>query len=144
MPRLPRQSEFVDALSSALRLGSSSQCERSERGSAVGIRPDAPFGRLNGFFRCVAERTENFSSMRTHCKIVALALCFGVFLLVYFFGGNSADEPPPHREHHKLPSVPSASGLGKVVSVKVVKPPQQIQPNRKESYKGDGAISKLR
>ncbi|KAF5904293.1 glucoside xylosyltransferase 2-like, partial [Clarias magur] len=82
--------------------------------------------------------------MRIHCKIVALALCFGVFLLVYFFGGNSADEPPPHREHRKLPSVPSASGLGRIISVKVVKPPQQIRPSRKESYKGDGAISKLR
>ncbi|XP_016126601.1 glucoside xylosyltransferase 2-like [Sinocyclocheilus grahami] len=32
--------------------------------------------------------------MRIHCKIVAIAVCFGVFLLLYFFGGNAADEPP--------------------------------------------------
>uniref|UniRef100_A0A3B3TUD8 UDP-D-xylose:beta-D-glucoside alpha-1,3-D-xylosyltransferase n=1 Tax=Poecilia latipinna TaxID=48699 RepID=A0A3B3TUD8_9TELE len=34
--------------------------------------------------------------MRIHCKVVAIAVGFGVFLLVYFFGGNGgADEPPP-------------------------------------------------
>lgn len=32
--------------------------------------------------------------MRIHGKIVAIAVCFGVFLLLYFFGGNAADEPP--------------------------------------------------
>lgn len=96
----------------------------------------------------MAERTENFSTMRIHCKIVALAVCLGVFLLLYFFGGNAADEPPPLRrveeEDHKLPS---ASGLGKIVSVKVVKPPEppkQIRPSRKEGYRGGNASSKLR
>lgn len=99
----------------------------------------------------MAERTENFSTMRIHCKIVALAVCLGVFLLLYFFGGNAADEPPPLRrveeEDHKLPSFPSASGLGKIVSVKVVKPPEppkQIRPSRKEGYRGGNASSKLR
>ncbi|XP_014834072.1 PREDICTED: glucoside xylosyltransferase 2 isoform X1 [Poecilia mexicana] len=34
--------------------------------------------------------------MRIHCKVVAIAVGFGVFLLVYLFGGNGgADEPPP-------------------------------------------------
>uniref|UniRef100_A0A673YH03 UDP-D-xylose:beta-D-glucoside alpha-1,3-D-xylosyltransferase n=1 Tax=Salmo trutta TaxID=8032 RepID=A0A673YH03_SALTR len=32
--------------------------------------------------------------MRIHCKIVVIAVCFGVFLLLYFFGGNAADDPP--------------------------------------------------
>lgn len=34
--------------------------------------------------------------MRIHCKVVAIAVGFGVFLLLYFFGWNGgADEPPP-------------------------------------------------
>ncbi|KAG7214581.1 hypothetical protein INR49_022975 [Caranx melampygus] len=31
--------------------------------------------------------------MRIHCKVVVIALCFGVFLLLYFLGGNAADDP---------------------------------------------------
>ncbi|KAM3877981.1 glucoside xylosyltransferase 2 [Diretmus argenteus] len=31
--------------------------------------------------------------MRIHCKVVAVAVCLGVFLLVYFLGGNAADDP---------------------------------------------------
>lgn len=31
--------------------------------------------------------------MRIHCKVVVIAVCFGVFLLLYFWGGNAADDP---------------------------------------------------
>ncbi|XP_028262075.1 glucoside xylosyltransferase 2 [Parambassis ranga] len=31
--------------------------------------------------------------MRIHCKVVVIAVCFGVFLLLYFLGGNAADDP---------------------------------------------------
>ncbi|MED6254563.1 hypothetical protein ATANTOWER_029313 [Ataeniobius toweri] len=32
--------------------------------------------------------------MRIHCRVVVIAVCFGVFLLLYFLGGNGgADEP---------------------------------------------------
>ncbi|XP_037535071.1 glucoside xylosyltransferase 2-like [Nematolebias whitei] len=36
--------------------------------------------------------------MRIHCKVVAVAAGFGVFLLLYFLGGNGADEPLLPRE----------------------------------------------
>ncbi|CAB1419532.1 unnamed protein product [Pleuronectes platessa] len=31
--------------------------------------------------------------MRIHCKVVVIAVCFGVFLLLYFLGGNAAVDP---------------------------------------------------
>lgn len=31
--------------------------------------------------------------MRIHGKVVLIAVCFGVFLLLYFLGGNAADDP---------------------------------------------------
>ncbi|XP_042351811.1 glucoside xylosyltransferase 2 [Plectropomus leopardus] len=31
--------------------------------------------------------------MRIHCKVVVIAVCFGVFLLLYFLGGNAAEDP---------------------------------------------------
>ncbi|KAL3977768.1 nuclear receptor co-repressor 2 [Sarotherodon galilaeus] len=31
--------------------------------------------------------------MRIHCKVVVIAVCFGVFLLLYFLGGNAVDDP---------------------------------------------------
>ncbi|XP_029948552.1 glucoside xylosyltransferase 2 [Salarias fasciatus] len=31
--------------------------------------------------------------MRIHCKVVVIAVCLGVFLLLYFLGGNAADDP---------------------------------------------------
>ncbi|XP_056294463.1 glucoside xylosyltransferase 2 isoform X1 [Pseudoliparis swirei] len=31
--------------------------------------------------------------MRINCKVVVIAVCFGVFLLLYFLGGNAADDP---------------------------------------------------
>lgn len=31
--------------------------------------------------------------MRIHGKVAVIAVCFGVFLLLYFWGGNAADGP---------------------------------------------------
>ena len=47
--------------------------------------------------------------MRIHCKLFVIAVCFGVFLLLYFFGGNSADEQllKEVKEDNSSPSVPS-------------------------------------
>ncbi|XP_047188797.1 glucoside xylosyltransferase 2 isoform X2 [Scophthalmus maximus] len=33
--------------------------------------------------------------MRIHGKVAVIAVCFGVFLLLYFWGGNAADDPLP-------------------------------------------------
>ncbi|XP_076870198.1 glucoside xylosyltransferase 2 [Brachyhypopomus gauderio] len=89
--------------------------------------------------------------MRIHCKIVVVAICLGVFLLLYFFGGNAADEPPLG-EVEKDKHFPSSSGLGKIVSENVAKlsrrePQKQVRPNRKEpkiSDRGGNVSAKLR
>lgn len=36
--------------------------------------------------------------MRIHCKVVAIAVGFGVFLLLYFLGGNGAGDSQPLKE----------------------------------------------
>ncbi|KAI5619503.1 glucoside xylosyltransferase 2 precursor [Silurus asotus] len=92
--------------------------------------------------------------MRIHCKILTIALCLGVFLLLYFFGGNTADDPPPPpppppllrhtAEDRKLPSFPAASALGKIVSLKVGKPPEAPKQIRRENSRGGNASAKLR
>ncbi|XP_063071343.1 glucoside xylosyltransferase 2 [Engraulis encrasicolus] len=58
--------------------------------------------------------------MRIHLKVVAIAVCFGVFLLVYFLGGNPADEPPLREVEEKDNSyfLPSSSGHGNIVAAK--------------------------
>ncbi|XP_076123868.1 glucoside xylosyltransferase 2 [Alosa pseudoharengus] len=58
--------------------------------------------------------------MRIHCKIVAIAVCFGVFLLLYFLGGNAADEPLL-KEVEKDTYFQPYSGPENVVSVKLPK-----------------------
>ncbi|XP_056129946.1 glucoside xylosyltransferase 2 isoform X3 [Lampris incognitus] len=58
--------------------------------------------------------------MRIHCKIVAIALCVGVFLLLYFFGGNAADDPLL-REVEENNSEPSHAKLRHNVASKFVK-----------------------
>ncbi|XP_030230065.1 glucoside xylosyltransferase 2 isoform X1 [Gadus morhua] len=47
--------------------------------------------------------------MRIHCKLFVIAVCLGVFLLLYFFGGNSADEQllKEVKEDNPSPSAPS-------------------------------------
>lgn len=36
--------------------------------------------------------------MRIHCKVVVIAVCFGVFLLLYFLGGNGGADDRPLKE----------------------------------------------
>ncbi|XP_035380662.1 glucoside xylosyltransferase 2 [Electrophorus electricus] len=89
--------------------------------------------------------------MRLHCKIVVIAICFGVFLLLYFFGGNATDEPPI-KEVEKDKHFPPSSGIGKIASENVAKqsrkePQKQVRPNRKEpkiTNRGGNVSAKLR
>lgn len=61
--------------------------------------------------------------MRIHCKIVVIAVCVGVFLLLYFLGGNSADDPLL-KEVEVDNSSPSSSPLGHSVASKLTKKSQ--------------------
>lgn len=58
--------------------------------------------------------------MRIHCKVVVIAVCFGVFLLLYFLGGNAADDPPLKEvaEEEDGDASPSPPGLGRDVAPK--------------------------
>ncbi|XP_062319681.1 glucoside xylosyltransferase 2 isoform X2 [Osmerus eperlanus] len=78
--------------------------------------------------------------MRVNCKIVVIAVCFGVFLLLYFFGGNAADEPPL-KEVEEDNSYQSSYELGNKVASKLiikshdelhVPPKQQLTERSKE------------
>ncbi|XP_055069059.2 glucoside xylosyltransferase 2 [Misgurnus anguillicaudatus] len=91
--------------------------------------------------------------MRIHCRIVTIAICFGVFLLLYFFGGNTADEPPLKevaKEKHFL----SSRDIEDIARIKEAKetngepqiPPKLIRkPDRKEpKLRGGNVIAKAR
>lgn len=60
--------------------------------------------------------------MRIHCKVVVIAVCFGVFLLLYFLGGNAADDPllkeVVEEEEEDGKSSPSPRELGRDVAAK--------------------------
>ncbi|XP_013988641.1 glucoside xylosyltransferase 2 isoform X1 [Salmo salar] len=92
--------------------------------------------------------------MRIHCKIVVIAVCFGVFLLLYFFGGNAADDPPL-KEVEEDNYFPKFSGLRNNVASKLTKktpdelhiPHKQPLTYRKVSKvasRGGNAIAKSR
>uniref|UniRef100_A0A3Q3JFB0 UDP-D-xylose:beta-D-glucoside alpha-1,3-D-xylosyltransferase n=1 Tax=Monopterus albus TaxID=43700 RepID=A0A3Q3JFB0_MONAL len=59
--------------------------------------------------------------MRIHCKVVVIAVCFGVFLLLYFLGGNAADDPllkevlEEEEEEEDRNSSPSPPELGREI-----------------------------
>lgn len=78
------------------------------------------FYRHEGRDGCLADQTGHSVTMRIHLKVVAIAVCFGVFLLVYFLGGNPADEPPLREVEEKDNSyfLPSSSGHGNIVAAK--------------------------
>lgn len=87
--------------------------------------------------------------MRIHCKIVASAVCFGVFLLLYFFGGNATDEPPL-KEVAKEKHFQSFSHIEDIAPAKKANeepqnPPKLIRKEPKLSSRGGGnVISKTR
>lgn len=93
--------------------------------------------------------------MRIHCKVVAIAICFGVFLLLYFFGGNAADEPPlieVAKEKH-FPSSRDSEDISPMKEAKQTHEAPQIPPklirktDRKElnlSGRGRNVIAKAR
>lgn len=63
--------------------------------------------------------------MRIHGKVVVIAVCFGVFLLLYFLGGNAADDPllkeVVEEEEEDRNSFPSPPELGRDVAAKFAK-----------------------
>lgn len=65
--------------------------------------------------------------MRIHGKVVVIAVCFGVFLLLYFLGGNAADDPllkeVVEEEEEDSNYSPSPSELGRDVASKFAKKP---------------------
>lgn len=66
--------------------------------------------------------------MRIHGKVVVIAVCFGVFLLLYFLGGNAADDPllkevVEEEEEEDGNSSPSPPVLGRDVAAKFAKKP---------------------
>ncbi len=68
--------------------------------------------------------------MRIHGKVVVIAVCFGVFLLLYFLGGNAADDPllrevVEEEEVEDRNSSPSPSVLGRDVTAKFAKKPSK-------------------
>ncbi|XP_062852789.1 glucoside xylosyltransferase 2 [Trichomycterus rosablanca] len=81
--------------------------------------------------------------MRIHCKIVSIAVCLGVFLLLYFFGGNSADDPPPIRAVYGDPLYPFLSGVWKTVPSKQ-EAAKQISAHGKDPQRGGNASAKTR
>lgn len=66
-------------------------------------------------------------TMRIHCKVVVIAVCFGVFLLLYFLGGNTADDPllkeVVEEEEEDSNSSPSSSELRRNVATKFARKP---------------------
>uniref|UniRef100_UPI003AAD50A3 glucoside xylosyltransferase 2 isoform X1 n=1 Tax=Centroberyx gerrardi TaxID=166262 RepID=UPI003AAD50A3 len=81
--------------------------------------------------------------MRIHCKVVAIAVCFGVFLLLYFLGGNAADDPllkevaEEEEEEDHNNSVPSPSQPGRDVASKFArKSPDRLRVRAQEPPKG--------
>ncbi|XP_010901071.1 glucoside xylosyltransferase 2 isoform X2 [Esox lucius] len=87
--------------------------------------------------------------MRIHCKILVIAVCFGVFLLLYFFGGNGADDPPFKVAKDYFPT---SFGIVNIVASKLTKKPlhklniaqKQGPEDRKEAKisRGGKAIAK--
>ncbi|CAL1608890.1 unnamed protein product [Knipowitschia caucasica] len=88
--------------------------------------------------------------MRIHCRVLVLALCLGVFLVLYFLGGNGADEPLLKQvvivKQEKRNSSPSPSELGRNVAVKFAakKPKYTVHNDDNAVIKAEGAKSKQR
>lgn len=66
--------------------------------------------------------------MRIHGKVAVIAVCFGLFLLLYFWGGNGAEDPLPKQvvgeaKEEVGNSSPSPSVSGRDVAAKFSKKP---------------------
>ncbi|CAF96917.1 unnamed protein product [Tetraodon nigroviridis] len=66
--------------------------------------------------------------MRIHGKVAAIAVCFGLFLLLYFWGGSGAEDPLPRQVVGEAKEVvgnssPSPSVSGRNVAAKFSKKP---------------------
>ncbi|XP_035633178.1 glucoside xylosyltransferase 2 isoform X4 [Oncorhynchus keta] len=102
---------------------------------------------------CSSKSSEQFSTMRIHCKIVVIVVCLGVFLLLYFFGGNAADDPPLKEVEDNY--FPKFSGLRNNIASKLTKKtldelhiphkqPLTYRKVSKVSSRGGNAIAKSR
>ncbi|XP_029681911.1 glucoside xylosyltransferase 2 isoform X2 [Takifugu rubripes] len=88
--------------------------------------------------------------MRIHGKVAVIAVCFGLFLLLYFWGGNGAEDPLPKQvagEEKKEVgnSSPSPSVIGRDVAAKFSKKPSagvvsrtEETPERRKEAKASG------
>ncbi|KAG7494216.1 glucoside xylosyltransferase 2 [Solea senegalensis] len=85
--------------------------------------------------------------MRIHCKVVVIAVCLGVFLLLYFLGGNAADDPllrevadeveKGKKEEDNRKSSPSKPELGRDVAPKFTgKAPARVGVRLGENLRG--------
>ncbi|KAM8866976.1 glucoside xylosyltransferase 2 [Synchiropus picturatus] len=61
--------------------------------------------------------------MRIHRKVVVIAVCFGVFLLLYFLGGNAADDPPLREVAQEDEEEDARNSLPEVVGAKFARKP---------------------
>ncbi|XP_072308000.1 glucoside xylosyltransferase 2 isoform X2 [Eucyclogobius newberryi] len=89
--------------------------------------------------------------MRIHCRVLVLALCLGVFLVLHFLGGNTADEPLLKqvlivKQEEKRNSSPSPSELRRDVAAKFAakKAPLKARKEEKAGLKVAKTKSKQR
>lgn len=77
---------------------------------------------------CLSHPSQVALAMRIHGKVAVIAVCFGLFLLLYFWGGNGAEDPLPKQvagEEKKEVgnSPPSPSVIRRDVAAKFSKNP---------------------
>ncbi|KAM9409918.1 glucoside xylosyltransferase 2 [Pholidichthys leucotaenia] len=78
--------------------------------------------------------------MRIHCRVAVIAVCFGVFLLLYFWGGSGgADDPllkevgkDPEKEQEATPQLPAGIGAKFAGKPRASPGPEQRPRGRKE------------
>lgn len=107
----------------------SSSAEKCERGAVTKCQlgPLSLTRRHERSPLCLPYLQQVAFTMRIHGKVVVIAVCFGVFLLLYFLGGNGADDPllkeVVEEEEEDGNSSPSPSGLVRDVASKFAKKP---------------------
>lgn len=99
----------------------SSSAEKWERGAVTKCQLCLPcFTRRHERSpACLFHPQQVALTMRIHCKVVVIAVCFGVFLLLYFLGGNAVDDPLLKEVAEEDSNTsPSPLGLGRDVAPK--------------------------